>query len=124
EYVPGLPLLDHPRGPVAELRLRSRVRGHPEPERLRVVEGRLPSIAHVVLHVVDAHERHEVLGGRLLRLIQVLCHRHPPDGRLDRIYPRRFGPIREPTAFQMSPNPRTTSSGCGSWTIIRANQNP
>ena len=93
EHVAGLALFDHPRGAVAQLRLWTGVRGDVEAERLRVVEGGLSRVAHVVLDMVDPDERHEVLvrvrGGPARRLIRGgdgLIHGHRRSlcrGRLD-----------------------------------------
>src|SRR5439155_13045604 len=75
---PGLALLQDVGGAVADLGLRARVGGDVEAERLGVVEGGLPRVPHVVLDVVDAHERHVVvLRGLLGSLLEILGHRGP-----------------------------------------------
>jgi hypothetical protein len=57
-------LLEHVRDAIAAARLQTAVSGLREPECAGVVIGGLGRVAHVQLEVVDAVNRHHVVGGR------------------------------------------------------------
>jgi hypothetical protein len=61
EHVADVVLLGDPCGTVADLGLRSRIGGDPEPERLRVVVRGLAGVPHPELDVVDPQEGEEVV---------------------------------------------------------------
>ena len=62
QHEPDAPLLEHVRRAVAHPGLQPRVGDLAEAERVDVVVRRLEGVAHVELDVVDAVQRHEVLG--------------------------------------------------------------
>ena len=62
EHEPDAALLEHVRGAVAHAGLQPRVGDLLEAERVHVEVGGLDRVAHVELDVVDAVQRHEVVG--------------------------------------------------------------
>ena len=74
EHVAGVVLFDDVAGAIPDRRLGAAVRGDVEPERLRVVEGRLLGVADVELHVVDAEQRHQIFATLLVGVPELLRH--------------------------------------------------
>ena len=78
QHDPDAPLLEHERDAVAHARLEPGVGDLLEAERLAVEVGRLGGVADPQLDVVDAVQRHEVLGCRPRSGYGLRAHLSPP----------------------------------------------